>query len=67
MANTQERHAIPAYTLRPGDFAIFRNAGTGPPRVVRVLPRGPLGQFMVWFEERGFSHAVNEGTELFRE
>ena len=53
------------HTLTPGVPAVFRNAGSGPPRNVVVMPRGPLGQFMVKFEA-GFTLAVNESRELFR-
>ncbi|MEV1331149.1 hypothetical protein AB0J20_16405 [Micromonospora costi] len=53
------------HTLAPGMPVIFRNAGTGPPRNVTVMPRGPIGQFVVKFEA-GFTLAVNESRELFR-
>lgn len=53
------------HILVPGMPVIFRNAGTGPTRNVTVMPRGPLGQFMVQFEA-GFTLAVNSNTELFQ-
>lgn len=51
MTTTPARALRPAalYTLRPGDLAWFRYNGTGQPKLVRVQPRGPLGQFYVCF------------------